>query len=264
MSREIRGIRKLVNSSDGDTIHLDSFQMFRNGAPFGYEFPPASKTSKGYLKIRLLGIDSPELHYNGPVKAPCENPLKGAARPKIPQQETWATTAKEWIDAQLPDGAQVIVELDGEVLDQYKRVLGHVWSVKGDWEKDQLLNVEMVRAGLAFPYQLWPNLSHYGEVKEAVKEAIADKRFVHKALAKSILKLSSVAGRRKINEPFLYRKAVDAAICQVAPQTLLTRFIGNAKTWEYYPPKKYQKVPIEYRIFLANENEAKKAGFTKA
>ena len=68
MAREIRGVRRLVRNSDGDTIHVADFKLFRNGQAFpGFKFPKKSMTAAGLLKIRLLGVDTPELHYPGPT-----------------------------------------------------------------------------------------------------------------------------------------------------------------------------------------------------
>src|SRR5262249_41595096 len=153
---------------DGDTIHVRDFRMYRNGKLFNSWKPDKkSVTNAGLLKIRLLGIDTPELHYPGPRKTDCPNTfLTGPTRPKIPPQEPWGTNARDWLTNNLGDGDRVIVELDKEVIDKYGRVLGYVWTVKGNWQKNKLMNVPLVEQGLAFPYQIWPNLLHFTDVKE--------------------------------------------------------------------------------------------------
>ena len=267
MATEIRGIRRLIRQADGDTIHVENPRMFRNGQAFNWTFPKISLTAAGLLKVRLLGIDTAELHYPGPSKCPAgAQRLKGSARPTIHPQEPWGTRAKQWLDGKLGDGDRVIVELDREVYDIHKRVLGYVWTVRGSWQRNKHLNVLSVRRGYAYPYQLWPNLSHFRDVKDAAKAAIAAPapNGVVAAHSNTLLSLSKVAQGLRVNEPFLYRKVVDGAICQVSPKSLLTRFVGDARTFRYFPPKKYGKVPIPYRVFFDSKELAENFGFIPA
>ena len=261
-SREIRGLRHLSKGDDGDTIQLSDFQMFRNGKPFLTWSPPLKALSKGCLKVRLLGIDTPELHYpgpsdRGPNSKSCPNPVKI----KIPPQEPFGTYASQWLQSNLPDGARTIVELDLETFDQYRRVLGYVWSVKDDWQKNQLLNAELVAAGLAHPYQHWPNLRNFNKINEAAKKAKT--KGVIAATIERPLTLDEIRAGISLNEPFVYRKVIDAAICQKDPLTLLGRWVGDARTWFYYKPTQYATVPIPYRVFFSTESEAVNAGFVK-
>ena len=264
MPTEIRAIRKITPQADGDTVHVAKFNVYRNGRIFkAWKPKKKSLTGAGLLKIRLLGIDTPELHYPGPSPpTPCPNRLTGPARPKIPPQDPWGTDAKVWLDKQLGDGDRVIVELDAEVFDKYGRVLGYIWTVKGNWKKNKLLNVRLVEQGLAFPYQIWPNRAHFSDVKEAAK--VAKGRGVFVAVADKLLTLNQVRAGGQLNEPFLYRKVVDGAICQVSPRSLLHRWVGDARTWLYYNPQQYRKVPIPYRFFFEDEKAAINAGFSKA
>ena len=265
MAREIRGIRRASPGSDGDTIHVSDFKVFRNGKEFKLKFKKKSLTAKGRLKVRVLGVDAPELHYPGPDKCPVGAVrLTGKDRPKIPPQDPWGTTAKQWLDQKLPDGAKVIVELDSEAFDRFGRVLGYLWTVKGNWQRNALLNALLVENGHAFPYQIWPNLTRFREIKQAAQAAMSPPKGVFAAHSKKLLSLKDVAARKGVNEPFLYRKVVDGAICQVPPRSLLTRFVGDARTWLYYRPTQYAKVPIEYRIFFDSKDVAVNAGFFPA
>lgn len=262
-AREIRGLRRITKGDDGDTILLSDFQMFRNGAPFANWTPPARSLSKGLLKVRLLGIDTPELHYPGTTdkgakSKTCPNPVKI----KIPPQEPFGSQANQWLQKQLPDGARVIVELDLETFDQYRRVLGYVWSVKGDWKRNRLLNAELVKAGLAHPYQHWPNLLNFDRINEAAKKA--QTKGVIAATTDIPLTLDEIRAGLQLNEPFVYRKVIDAAICQKDPTSLLGRWVGDARTWLYYKPAQYTVVPIPYRVFFSSESQAVNAGFAKA
>lgn len=262
-SPEIRGIRRMASSSDGDTIHVSDFTVYRNGKPFKIDFPAASKTAKGYLKIRVLGIDAPELHYPGPKECRVpSNRLRKPNAPKIVPQDPWGTAAKDWLDAQLPEGERVIVELDTEIRDKYDRVLGYLWSVKGKWKKDVLLNAALVEKGHAFPYQIYPNRKYFRVIKEAAQTA--GNIGVFKAHSNTLLSLAQVTQGKALNEPFLYRKVVDAAICQDVAIDLLTKPVGDVRDMTYHMPKQYAKVPIEYRLYFLTEQDAKNALFKKA
>ncbi len=76
--------------------------------------------------------------------------------------------------------------------------------------------------------------------------------------------MNEVAQSELLNEPFVYRKVVDAAICQVMVESLLTRPVGDARDWRYYKPTQYAQVPIPYRVFFDNVEQAENAGFTRA
>ena len=266
MDTQVRGIRRILPRADGDTIHLEDPRMFRNQKPFPWTFPKKSLTAKGLLKVRLLGIDTPELHYPGPNSCPVgAHRLRGPARPRIYAQEPWGSLAKIWLDKRLQNGARVIVDLDREVFDRHGRLLGYVWTARGQWQKDDLLNVLAVRLGYAFPYQLWPNLGRFRSIKEAAKAAIAvPRRGVFAAHSDRLLSLPKVAQGKAVNEPFLYRKVVDGAICQVPPKSLLVRFVGDARSLRYYPPRQYWRVPIPYRIFFDTRKDAQEFGFKRA
>jgi endonuclease YncB( thermonuclease family) len=261
-TREIRGLRHVTKGDDGDTIQLKDFQMFRNGEPFVSWAPPAKSLSKGNLKVRMLGIDTPELHYPGPTdKGPNSRTCPNPVRIKIPPQDPFGTQASQWLLDKLPDGARVIVELDLETFDQYRRVLGYVWTVKDDWKRHRLLNAELVKAGLAHPYQHWPNLLNFDRINEAAKKAST--KGVIAATINTPLTLDEIRVGQVLNEPFVYRKVIDAAICQKDPMALLGRWVGDARTWLYYKPTQYTTVPIPYRVFFSSESEAVTAGFVK-
>jgi micrococcal nuclease len=77
-------------------------------------------------RLRLQGVDTPEtVKEDAPIAA-------------------WGPEATEFTQRFVNDaGGQVRVEVDGEATDQYGRYLGFVWHGQ------QMLNEELVRAGLA-------------------------------------------------------------------------------------------------------------------
>ena len=107
---------KVYRVVDGDTIHF-------------------YVKSKLYA-IRMLGIDTPELHF------------KGTAQPR------WGMIAKQSLLSMVGPGDTITLELDQTRCDRYGRVLGHVFK------NGVNLNFEQVRRGLAANYCIAPNMKH--------------------------------------------------------------------------------------------------------
>jgi len=96
-------------------------------------------------EVRLIGIDAPEHGQEYGVQARCE-----AMR--------------------LCYGRPLRVEYDRERKDKYGRLLVYLY------DGDTLLNVEMVRAGLALAVRYEPNVLHYDQLRAAEQEARARRR----------------------------------------------------------------------------------------
>ncbi len=109
---------------DGDTVVLDDGQ-----------------------KIRLLGINTPEVQHRGN------------------QADAGGEEAKNWLIAKLKD-AKVRLETDVEKNDSYGRTLGHLFT-----ENNEHINVLLVAAGLA-EASIWPpNLKYANELVTAEQQA---------------------------------------------------------------------------------------------
>jgi micrococcal nuclease len=125
---------RVIKVHDGDTVSV-SFGQKRE-------------------KIRLIGIDAPELF-----------------------QEPWGKIAKEHLRRLLgspkrrgypnPFGSsRVKIETDVEKRDRYGRLLAYVWTKDG-----KCVNVEMVRDGLAVLYTVPPNVKYADILRDAQREA---------------------------------------------------------------------------------------------
>jgi endonuclease YncB( thermonuclease family) len=250
---EIRGKRVIGNLNDGDTIYVDKYKVFAEGI----EQDPSvirskAKTAKGYLKVRLLGIDTPETHYFGNTQ------YKGCRKQnvKVPKQPL-GKEATDYTNTILPEGASVILETDQDrgkesFYDKYDRLLVYAWT-SANGRKNKLVNLELVKEGWAIPHQIFPNLSHFNEVKKATANQMKNKRKkgVYAILAKKILPFSKLANSKQLNEPFVYRKVVDSKKCSMpSVESLFEREVLDARDFSIYPPNEYYMVPIPYRIFL--------------
>lgn len=113
---------KVYRVVDGDTVHIY----------IGAEV----------YAVRMLGIDTPELHY--------------LAR----SQPKWGEMAKRSLQEMLKPGDTIRVEFDKEKCDRYGRILVHVF--KGSTN----INLQQVERGLAANYCITPNLKYcdlYGD-----------------------------------------------------------------------------------------------------
>lgn len=97
------------------------------------------------LEVRLIGIDAPEF------------------------KQEYGRQAKEF-SLRFCYGKPLRLEFDKELRDHYDRFLAYVYV------DDEMLNEEIVRAGLAIPIRVKPNTRHYERFKEAEKEAREKRR----------------------------------------------------------------------------------------
>jgi endonuclease YncB( thermonuclease family) len=119
-----QGVYRIKTIYDGDTVVLEDEQ-----------------------KIRLLGINTPEIAHRGN------------------EADAGGNEAKSWLIAKLKDG-KVRLETDVEKTDSYGRTLGHLFT-----ENNEHINVLLVAAGLA-QASIWPpNLKYANELVKAEQQA---------------------------------------------------------------------------------------------
>lgn len=175
------------------------------------------KRVQGSNSVRLLGVDAPESNFNGFA------------------QEPHGLEAKKFLTSLLPAGTTVQVETDMEVRDRYGRLLAYVYT------GEQNVNMEILRQGHAVTYQIYPNLSHLEEFREAMREAINHQR--------GIWNPANPLGEL----PFEFRNRI-----RNQPPD---KIVGNSVTRRYYEPDRYQQVAVENRVFFFDEEDAFSAGY---
>ncbi len=99
----------------------------------------------GGERVRLLGIDTPEVH--------------GGA-------ECFGREASAHAAGLVPVGAAVVLRLDVEERDRYGRLLAYVWRADG-----LFVNEAMVRDGYAAAFPVPPNVAHAGSLSAAERAA---------------------------------------------------------------------------------------------
>jgi len=114
----------------------------------------------GKTKVRLIGIDAPEMEYG-------KHALRQTKRWHKNPEEVYSLgwKAKLYLRGLLPKHTRVKIETDVELFDDYGRLLGYVW--KGD----TLTNELMVKEGYAAVYTFPPNVKYVERFIKAQKEA---------------------------------------------------------------------------------------------
>ena len=121
---------KVTEINDGDTITV----AFKSKGIFPLQIE----------KIRLIGIDAPELG-----------------------QKPWGQKAKKHLKKLIEEsGYYVKIEFDIQQRDKYGRLLAYLWDTKG-----RMINYMMVKDGYAFVYTIPPNVKYADKLLEAQKIA---------------------------------------------------------------------------------------------
>ena len=114
---------------DGDTLFLRTDQ------------PNALVATTAPVKVRLLGVDTPEVG-------------EGA--------ECFGDEATEQLRTLLPDGSRTWITADQDPVDQYGRSLFYLWTEDG-----RFVNYELVAGGAAESLMIAPNDAHYPILRAA-------------------------------------------------------------------------------------------------
>lgn len=113
---------RVLDVYDGDTFSCD---LNGNG-----------RIDKPHEHIRLLGVDSPEMHYSR------KNSTYGSAQP---QDEPFAPQASQWLTERIHH-RMVYLEYDHQQQDRYGRTLAYVYTQPLETRS---LNQQLLEAGLS-------------------------------------------------------------------------------------------------------------------
>jgi micrococcal nuclease len=125
---------------DGDTLYLLP-EDFSNAGSAG----SAGNSSGDELKVRLIGIDTPEVGENA---------------------ECYGEEATELLRDFLPEGTHVWAIEDEDPFDPYGRSLLYVFTDDG-----YFVNLDMISLGAAEAVLFQPNDEYYGELREVEQDA---------------------------------------------------------------------------------------------
>ena len=116
----------------------------------------------GIGKVRLIGIDAPEVHPGSPASAG-----QGAGG----GVECFGRRASAFVERTAPLGSRVRYRLGVEERDRYGRALAYVWLADG-----RFLNRLLVARGYARPLTVPPNVEFDAVFLEASRRARAARR----------------------------------------------------------------------------------------
>jgi endonuclease YncB( thermonuclease family) len=150
-----QGVKSLTGTVyrvvDGDTVHF-----FYKGKLYA---------------TRMLGMDTPELHYVGKA------------------QPVWGVKARNNLRKMVSPGDTIRAEFDQVKCDRYGRMLVHLF--KGNVN----LNYEQVKAGLAANYCIAPNFKYCEEFATAYRQAAQANLGIH--------------ADRCVVTPYVWRRAIE-------------------------------------------------------
>ena len=121
---------RVTKITDGDTLRVDM-------------------NVGGEEKVRLIGIDTPEVHGRGGLR------------------ECFGKEASAELARLLPVGTTVRLVIDAEPRDQYGRLLAYVYRVSDDLH----VNLAMAERGFAAPLTIPPNVAFADDFVEAAAAA---------------------------------------------------------------------------------------------
>jgi endonuclease YncB( thermonuclease family) len=172
----------------------------------------------GEDSVRLLGIDTAETNYRGR------------------SQGHHADDAKTFLNGLISVGDTVTIETDEEERDKYGRVLAYIIK-NGD-----NVNVKLVAEGMAAPYQIYPNLKYFDDVRQAAIDARNQQKGIFSP-ADPLIEL-----------PLEFRMRIDNR----SPH----KYVGDNLSKIYYNPIEYKQVVLEDRVFFFKEQDAINGGYT--
>ena len=115
---------------DGDTLYLQ---------------PDGTSARDHQIKIRLIGIDTPELR---------------------PEPECFGFEARDYLRSVLPEGTEVWIMHDREPVDQYGRSLLYLWTTD-----DRSVNLDLVKNGYATALNIAPSNTYWQQFDAAESDA---------------------------------------------------------------------------------------------
>ncbi len=128
---------------DGDTLQLQTAK------------PERHVTTKAKIKVRLIGVDAPEM---------------------TPKKQCYAQQATDRLRKLAPTGSTVWVAPDQDSWDDYRRRLFHVWTEQG-----VLIDHDLVARGYGRAIRVWPNVTYWPVMEKAQRSAQKKKLGLWKA-----------------------------------------------------------------------------------
>lgn len=206
----------ILKVSDGDTVH---FQADGTG----------SASTK--WTVRLVGMDTPELHLGVP----------GGSVAQLP----WGADASKYLARLIPVGSKVTLQAFGA--DAHGRVLGRILSQGRD------ANLRLVETGQAIPYMICEGATCDAKFYERFQVV----RYFQACEAARSARIGIFNPANPLREmPFEFRLRMQ--------NRKPDKYVGDISTKKLYAPAQYRKVDLCRRIFFIDAATAKKLGYKPA
>ncbi len=114
----------------------------------------------GGERVRLIGIDTPELHESAKLHRDAERTGQDVRTIKQMGEAAYQFTRR------LVEGKEVRLEFDVQPRDRYGRLLAYIYLDNG-----LFVNAEIIRQGYAYPMVIPPNTRHADEFRQLFNEA---------------------------------------------------------------------------------------------
>lgn len=229
---------RVVHVIDGDTA---DFQLdLRQRIPaeyFGRQDVPQGKVPRGTVRVRFVGIDTPETHlpFNGQYFG----------------QNPWGDLATRFLTQLLPVGAEVtLVSLPQET---HGRAVARVYL---GTQRDQLrdVNLELTAAGWGTPFAFCPGDGTCSDPVMHVHEIAKTLAACEQARQRGLGVFDPRSSLREM--PFEFRDRIRGIANDM--------FVASARARTYLPPSQYRRIDVCDRIFFQREADARAAGFRPA
>ena len=186
------------------------------------------------LKVRMIGVDTPETHL--------------VTDHGVVSQGYWGEAATAYLKRLIPAKTDVLLQKYGN--DKYDRMLGRVFY-KNDG-KDFDVNLVMIQAGWGIPYIICEGRmcdngffqrEKVANYFRACEESRAQGRGIHNP------------SRRLEEMPFEFRLREQ--------KRKPDKWVGDVHTKKLYNPRDYKEVDLCSRIFFFKKDEAEAVGFNE-
>lgn len=200
--------------SDGDTIHV----------------VPRGKTEAEKLKIRMVGMDTPELHL----------PVSGG----VANQGHWAEDASRALARMLPLNTVVTLQSYGQ--DVHGRTLARVFKGESD------VNLHMVEIGWGAAYVICSG--------PGCKSGFFASQGVHQVFKACE---RAVRAGRGIFDPADPLKELPFEFRLRMGERKPDKYVGDVETKKLFAPEDYDRVPLCRRVFFTRVADATRMGFKR-
>ncbi len=230
----------------------------------------ALKDGTPYITIRFEGADGPEEHYRAMFftikkdKKKITYSIDKNKKLEERSQPMWKP-GTDFALSTLQKAKYALIELDSEVIDSHKRVLGYVYSSDSQGRKKTFVTLELIKRGLAFPFVFESAKDYIETLLKAAENArknrlgvwkhYKDKPMTYKETYQAPKHHTDPEPKKQasaaLNFPMVFRRIVDSyQLKGLSLKEALQKYdVIDYETGKLVTGDKYDQIPIEHRIW---------------